>query len=193
MKRQPYGRQLVLTAMVAVPLALSAVAQSPDEAAQLIQRSIEDIELQIRIAPTAAQEDVERQKRQLDTLRSEAPDHPLLPSLEQRIGELEDEIAAALAQQPGTGEETEQFVPLHAPAEVRRELREVETLQTRADREMMRGASDSAADFLSEAERLIEAIEAEYGERIPPGYAALIVAKERLSALQDQLGRTQQD
>jgi hypothetical protein len=187
------GAKLVLMLIMAVALSATALAQSPDEAAQVIQQSIEDIQLQIRIAPTAAQEDLERQKRELETLHSEAPDHPLLPSLEQRIEELDAEITAALAQQPGTDQETEQFVPLHAPAEVRRELREVEILQTRADREMMRGASDSAADFLSEAERLIEAIEAEYGERIPPGYAALIVAKERLSALQDQLGRTQQD
>jgi len=187
------GAKLVLMLIMAVALSATALAQSPDEAAQVIQQSIEDIQLQIRIAPTAAQEDLERQKRELETLHSEAPDHPLLPSLEQRIEELDAEITAALAQQRGTDQETEQFVPLHAPAEVRRELREVEILQTRADREMMRGASDSAADFLSEAERLIEAIEAEYGERIPPGYAALIVAKERLSALQDQLGRTQQD
>ena len=191
MRRWQDGTQLVFTLMVAVSLAFTAVGQSPDEVAQLVQRSIEDIELQIRIAPTAAQEDLERQKRQLDTLRSEAPDHPLLRSLEQRVEELDDEIAAALAQQPETAKETEQFVPLHAPAEARRELREVETLQTRADRE--RGASDSAAGYLSEAERLIEAIEDEYGDRIPPGYAALIVAKERLAALQDQLDRAATD
>lgn len=183
----------ILILIGAVSLSAPAFGQSPDETAQVIQRSIEDIELQIRIAPTAAREDLERQKRQLENMRSEAPDHPLLPSLEQRIEELDAEIAAAVAQQPETDQGAEQFVPLHAPAEVRRELREVETLQTRADREMMRGASDSAADYLSEAERLIEAIEAEYGDRIPPGYAALIVAKERSAALQDQLGRTQQD
>jgi hypothetical protein len=193
MKRQPYGRQLVLTAMVAVPLALSAVAQSPDEAAQLIQRSIEDIEVQIRVAPTRAQDDLERQKDQLETLRDAAPDHPLLPSLEQRIGELDAEIAAARQAQPEAVEETEQFVPLHAPAEVRRELREVETLQTRADREMMIGAADNAAGFLSEADSLIATIEEEYGDRIPPGYAALIVAKERSAALRDQLERVPTD
>ena len=193
MMRRQDGAKLVFMLVVAVPLSATALAQSPDEAAQVIQRSIEDIQLQIRLAPTAAHEDLERQKRQLETLRSEAPDHPLLPSLEQRIEELDAEITAALAQQPETDEQTEQFVPLHAPAEVRRELREVEILQTRADREMMRGASDTAADYLSEAESLIEAIEAEYGERIPPGYAALVVAKERLAALQDQLGRAQQD
>lgn len=187
------GAKLAFMLMVAVPLSATALGQSPDEAAQVIQGSIEDIELQIRIAPTAAQEELDRQKRQLATLRSEAPDHPLLPSLEQRIEELDAEITAALAQQPETDQQTEQFVPLHAPAEVRRELREVETLQTRADREMMRGASESAAEYLSEAERLIEAIEDEYGDRIPPGYAALIVAKERSAALQDQLGRAHQE
>jgi cell fate (sporulation/competence/biofilm development) regulator YlbF (YheA/YmcA/DUF963 family) len=193
MRQWQNGTKLVLTLMLVVPLSFTALGQGPDEVAQLVQRSIEDIELQIRIAPMAAQEDLERQKRQLDTLRSEAPDHPLLPSLERRVEELDDEIAAALVQQPETADETEQFVPLHAPAEARRELREVETLQTRADREMMRGASDSAASYLSEAESLLEAIEEEYGDRIPPGYAALIVAKERLAALQDQLGRVQKD
>jgi hypothetical protein len=193
MMRWQDGAKLVFALMLAVPFSATALGQSADEAAQVIQRNLEHVELQIRVAPTAAEEDLERQKRELDSLRGDAPDHPLLPSLEQRIGELEDEIAAALAQQPGTGEETEQFVPLHAPAEVRCELREVETLQTRADREMMRGAEDSAAEYLSEAERLIEAIEAEYGERIPPGYSALIVAKERSAALQDQLGHAQQE
>ena len=193
MMRWQEGAKLAFMLMVAVPLSATALGQSPDEAAQVIQGSIEDIELQIRIAPTAAQEELDRQKRQLATLRSEAPDHPLLPSLEQRIEELDAEITAALAQQPETDQQTEQFVPLHAPAEVRRELREVETLQTRADREMMRGASESAAEYLSEAERLIEAIEDEYGDRIPPGYAALIVAKERSAALQDQLGRAHQE
>lgn len=193
MNRWRDGIKLAVTSMMAVSLAFTAVGQTPDETAQVIQRSIEDIEVQIRVAPTAAQEDLERQKRQLEALRSEAPEHPLLGSLERRVEELDAEITAALEEQPEASGETEQFVPLHVPAEVRRELREVETLQTRADREMMRGASDSAADFLSEAESLIEEIENQYGDRIPPGYAALIVAKERGAALRDQLGRAQQD
>ena len=193
MRRRQNGAKLVLTLMMAVPLVSTALGQTPDETAQVIQRSIEDIEVQIRVAPTAAQEDLERQKEHLDSLRTEAPEHPLLPSLERRVDELDAEITAALEQQPEADGQTEQFVPLHVPAEVRRELRDVEILQTRADREMMRGASDSAADLLGEAESLIEMIEDEYGDRIPPGYAALIVAKERLAALRDQLGRAQQD
>jgi hypothetical protein len=187
-RRDGAGLILALTMVVS-----TALGQTPDETAQVIQRSIEDIEVQIRVAPAAAQEDLERQKDQLDTLRSEAPDHPLLRSLERRVEELDAEITAALKEQPEAAQEAEQFVPLHVPAEVRRELREVEILQTQADREMMRGASDSAAGLLKEAESLIEAIESEYGDRIPPGYAALIVAKERGAALQDQLSRAQQD
>lgn len=190
MRRWQNGTQLALTLMVAASVAFPALGQSPDEVAQLVQQSIEDIAVQIRVAPAAAQEDLERQKRQLDTLRREAPDHALLPSLERRVEELDGEITAALEEQPEQAEE--QFVPLNVPAEVRRDLRDVETLQTRADREMMRGAPDSAAEFLKEAESLIEAIENEYGDRIPPGYAALIVAKERGAALQDQLGRAAQ-
>jgi hypothetical protein len=102
MMRWQDGAKLVFALMVAVPLSGTALGQSPDEAAQAIQRNLEDVELQIRVAPTAAREDLERQKRELDSLRIEAPDHPLLPSLEQRSEELETEITAALAQQPGT-------------------------------------------------------------------------------------------
>lgn len=190
MSRRHDLTQLVVTLLVALPLAFSAVAQSPDELAQLIQRDIEDIAVQIQVAPTGAAQELERQKGQIEALRNEAPDHPLLPSLERRIEELDAEIVAALEAQP---EGAEQFVPLHAPAEVRRQLRQVETLQTRADREMMRGAMDNAVDYLREADGLIEAIEEEYGDRIPPGYATLIVAKERAAALHEQLERTAQD
>jgi hypothetical protein len=190
MKRRHELAQLVVTLLVAVPLAFGALGQTPDELAQSIQRDIEDIVIQIQIAPTGAEQELARQKGQVAVLRNEAPDHPLLPSLERRIEELDAEIVAALEARP---EGAEQFVPLHAPAEVRRKLRQVETLQTRADREMMSGAADNAAESLRESQSLIEAIEAEYGDRIPPGYAALIIAKERAAALQDQLDQAQQD
>jgi hypothetical protein len=83
----------------------------------------------------------------------------------------------------------EQYVPLSAPADVRIQLRAVEQLQTRGDREMMRGETDSATAYLDEAETRIAAIEDQYGDQIPPGYAPLIIAKERLAALRDQLAR----
>lgn len=192
MSRRHSGAILALALFAAVP-ASAALAQSPDETAQVIQRSVEDIEVQIRVAPTAAQEDLNRQKEQLETLRRQAPNHPMLSSLERRVEELDQEITAALQEQPEAAQESEQFLPLHVPAEVRRELRHVETLQTQADRDLMRGATESAAEYLSRAKAMIEEIEAEYGDRIPPGYAALIVAKERGAALQDQLSRAEPD
>jgi cell fate (sporulation/competence/biofilm development) regulator YlbF (YheA/YmcA/DUF963 family) len=117
----------------------------------------------------------------------------MLPSLEERFGELEADVAAAVEAQPEETAHQEQFVPLGAPAEARAQLRDVETLQTRADREMMSGRPDHAKEYLSEAEGLIAEIEDEYGDQMPPGYAPLIVAKERLAALRDQLERPQLD
>ena len=193
MKRGRSTTYFVLTAMATVLLAFTALAQSADEMAQVLQENLEDIELQIRVAPTEAEANLERQRGQLDALRSEAPDHPMLPSLEERLGQLESEVAAARADQPASAAREEQFVPLRAPAEARAQLRDVEVLQTRADREMMSGRPDEAEQYLSEAEGLIEAIEGEYGDQMPPGYAPLIVAKERLAALRDQLERPRSD
>jgi cell fate (sporulation/competence/biofilm development) regulator YlbF (YheA/YmcA/DUF963 family) len=193
MNRGQYATQVVLTFTAAVVIAFTALAQSADETAQALQENFEDIELQIRVAPTEAGANLERQRGQLDALRSEAPDHPMLPSLEERFGELEADVAAAVEAQPEETAHQEQFVPLGAPAEARAQLRDVETLQTRADREMMSGRPDHAKEYLSEAEGLIAEIEDEYGDQMPPGYAPLIVAKERLAALRDQLERPQLD
>lgn len=191
--RRQYGTRLGLVVMMASVLAVAAVAQSADELVQSIQDNLEDIEVQMRVAPSGAQEDLERQKAQLDDLRRQAPEHPMLPSLERRVEELDNEITAAREEQPEAIEGEDQFVPLAAPAEVRAQLRDVETLQTRADRELMGGRVDRAEEYLSESESMINEIEAEYGDRIPPGYAALIVAKERLAALKDQLASRSQD
>jgi hypothetical protein len=193
MKRGQYATRCVLTATATVLLAFTTLAQSADEIAQALQENFEDIELQIRVAPTEAEANLERQRGQLDALRSAAPNHPMLPSLEERLGQLEADVAAAVEAQPDEAAPQEQFVPLRAPAEARAQLRDVEVLQTRADREMMSGRPEHAEEYLSEAEGLIEAIEDEFGDQMPPGYAPLIVAKERLAALRDQLERPQVD
>ena len=190
MKRPQYGMQMLSTILLAMLVALTALAQSADEVVQLIQESIEDIELEMRIAPSSAARSLALQRDRLDTVRSEAPEHPMLSSLERRLDELDEQIAAARESTSATTGE-DQYVPLRVPADVRMQLRDVKDLQTRGDREMMRGEMDAAAQYLDEAESMIEAIEDEYGDQIPPGYAALIVAKERLDALRDQLARQQ--
>lgn len=193
MKQRLHGAQLVLGTLGATLIALTALAQSAAELVPLIQQSIEDIQLEMRVDPAGAESNIAVQRERIEAVRSEAPDHPLLSSLERRIDELDEEVAALRQQQSESPVTEEQFVPLSVPADVRMQLRDVEQLQTRGDREMLRGDTESAIAYLDEAESLIASIEEEYGEQIPPGYAALIVAKERLAALRDQLARYQSE
>lgn len=182
----------LLSAGLMLLMAVTAGAQTADELAGLMQRSIEDIQVQLRVAPAQAAEDLERQKEQLDALRRMAPEHPMLLSLERRVEELDAEIADA---REGTAAAAgdDVVVPMNAPPEARDKLRDVEALQTRADRELMGGNRESAARYMDEAEALIASIAEEYGDRIPPGYARMIVAEERLAALRDQLDRPSGD
>jgi hypothetical protein len=193
MKQRQHGAQLIFTVLGAMLIALTAVAQSVDELVPLIQQSIEDIEAQMRVDPAGAEEGVALQRERIEAVRSEAPNHPLLSSLERRIDELDEEVAALRASQAESPLEEEQFVPLTVPADVRMRLRDVRELQNQGDREMMRGETESAIAYLDEAEALLATIEEEFGDQIPPGYAALIVAEERLAALRDQLARQQAD
>jgi hypothetical protein len=192
MKQRQHGAQLVLATLGAMLIALTALAQSADELVPLIQQSIDDIQLEMRVDPAGAETNLALQRDRIDAVRGEAPDHPMLSSLERRIDELDDEIAAVRESQSDSAVSEEQFVPLSVPADVRLQLRDVEQLQMRGDREMLRGETDNAVAYLDESETLIATIENEYGDQIPPGYAALIVAKERLAALRDQLARQQE-
>ena len=191
MKQRQYGTQLALATLGAMLIALTAMAQSADELVPLIQQSVEDIQVQMRVDPAGAEASLAQQRERIEAVRSEAPGHPLLSSLERRVDELDEEIAALRASQAESPVDEEQFVPLTVPAEVRMRLRDVQQLQTQSDREMMRGETESAVAYLDEAEALLATIEEEYGDQIPPGYAALIVADERLAALRDQLARLQ--
>ena len=193
MRQRQDGAQLVVASLGTMLIALTALAQSADELVPLIQQSVEDIQAEMRVDPAGAESTLALQKDRIEALRSEAPNHPMLSSLERRIDELDEQVAALRASQSESPVPEEQFVPLSAPADVRMRLRDVEQLQTRGDREMLRGDTDSAVAYLDEAESLIATIEDEYGDQIPPGYAALIVAKERLAALRDQLARYQEE
>ena len=191
MTRRQRRARLVFTSFGAMLIALSALAQSADELVPLIQQSIEDIQVEMRVDPARAEAAVAQQRERIEAVRREAPEHPMLSSLERRIDQLDEEIAAVRESQSEAVVSEEPFVPLSVPADVRMQLQDVKQLQTQGDREMMRGQMDNAVAYLDEAESLIAAIEDEYGDQIPPGYAALIVAKERLAALRDQLARQQ--
>jgi hypothetical protein len=192
MTRRQRRARLVFTSFGAMLIAPSALAQGADELVPLIQQSIEDIQLEMRLDPGRAEAAVAEQRERIDAVRSEAPEHPMLSSLERRIDQLDEEIAAVREGQSEAAVSEEPFVPLSVPADVRMQLQDVKQLQTQGDREMMRGQMDNAVAYLNEAESMIAAIEEEYGDQIPPGYASLIVAKERLAALRDQLARQQE-
>jgi hypothetical protein len=187
------GMPLIFTTLGAMLIALTALAQSADKLVPLIQQSIEDIQLEMRVDPAGAEANLALQRDRIDAVRSETPNHPMLSSLERRIDELDDEIASVRESQSDSAISEEQYVPLSVPADVRIQLRDVEQLQTRGDREMLRGETGNAVAYLDEAETLIATIEDEYGDQIPPGYAALIIAKEKLAALRDQLARQQEE
>lgn len=200
MKRFQHSFWLGLMAMALAGSAALAQEADPlapgsDQLASTIEQSLKSVEFQLTVAPESAAKDLEAQRRRLAILETEDPDHPMLPELTRRIEELEAETEAALGEgeagaEGGTVERSGLILPVEPPPEVGSKMREIENLQTRADRELMRGEHESAEHYLEEARSAIDEVEEAYGDQIPPGYAALIVAKERLAALRDQLADT---
>lgn len=175
---------------------LEQPAEPGDELAQAIAQSLENIEFQATVAPESAARDLAEQRRRLGNLELESPDHPMLPELTARIVALEAETEAALGEddegnETGVVDRPGLMLAIDPPPEVTFRMREIETLQTRADREMMAGQHEAAARYLDEASSAIDDIEEQYGDQIPRGYAALIIAKERLDALRDQIADTE--
>lgn len=200
MKRFQHSLRLGLAAMALAGTAALAQEADPlapgsDQLASTIEQSLKSVEFQLTVAPESAAKDLEAQRRRLAILEAESPDHPMLPQLTRRIEELEAETAAALGEgeagaESGVVERSGLMLPVEPPPEVGSRMREIENLQTRADRELMRGEHESAEHYLEEARSAIDEVEEAYGDQIPPGYAALIIAKERLAALRDQIADT---
>lgn len=167
-----------------------------DELAQAIEQSLDNVEFQATVAPESAARDLAEQRRRLTNLEFESPDHPMLPQLTERIEAIEAEVTAALGEdeeaiEQGVIDRPGLMLAIDPPPEVRFKMREIESLQTRADREMMAGQHEAAARYLEDASSAIDEVEEQYGDQLPPGYAALIIAKERLDALRDQIADAQ--
>jgi hypothetical protein len=196
MTRARSGTSLLLAAILGATVAGSTLAQEGqggDELAQTISQSLTSLETQIAIAPENAVLSLERQKRQLEALRQGAPDHPMIPDLEQRLQELEERATAAV-EAAGQAEEEEalgapegEIGPMQPPHELSQRLRKVEGLQRLADRELLRGALDEAKSYAGQARAEMNQIQDEFADQVPPGYADLIVADERLAALEDMI------
>jgi hypothetical protein len=179
--------RFVALAMAAL-LPAVAVGQGADQLASTIQQSFDSIAFRIDIRPQQAATDLEAQGRQLELLEQQAPDHPALPELKQKFDELQGDLAAALATAAGDvavgGGATQ--VPT-APVAFETGMEQVDQLHRQAEAEFLRGETEQAADYLQQAENKMTDLEQQYGDEIPPGHVPLLVTKEKIAALKDQL------
>jgi hypothetical protein len=193
MKRVRYWLSTVVATAIGALAAGAVLAAPGDELAQTISQSLTSLETQIAIAPENAVLSLERQKRQLDTLRTVAPEHPMIPDLGERLQQLEQRANAAVEAAARAEEEEALAVPegeigpMEPPRELSKRLRKVDGLQDLADRQLLLGEIGEAKSYLGQARAEMDQIQAEFADQVPPGYAALIVADERLAALEDMV------
>jgi hypothetical protein len=181
-------RLRILAMATAALLPVVALGQGADELASMIEQSLQGIEFRIDIRPEQAATDLQAQGRQLQLLEQQAPDHPALPKLKQKFSALQDGVASALAGAAGdaAGGEDAALVPT-APAAFTSGMEQVDQLQRQAEAEFLRGKTDEAANYLQQAEAEMAGLEQRYGAELPPGHVPLLVAKEKIAALKDQL------
>ncbi len=177
-----------LAIATAALLPVVALGQGADELASMIEQSLQGIEFRIDIRPEQAATDLAAQGRQLQLLEQQAPDHPALPALKQKFSALQDGVASALAGTAGNGAGGEDAALMQtAPAAFTSGMEQVDQLQRQAEAEFLRGKTDEAANYLNQAEAEMTGLEQRYGADLPPGHVPLLVAKEKIAALKDQL------
>jgi hypothetical protein len=168
-----------------------AIAQGADELASMIRQSLDDIEYRVDLRPEQAAEDLEEQQRRLELLEQQAPNHRDLPALQDKVRALQEGVATSLATAAkdaasGSGAA---LIPT-APEAFTEGLEEVGALQKQAESAFLMGETADAVEYLAQAEGQMAALEKRYGGEIPKGHATLIVTKEKLAALKDQIADT---
>jgi hypothetical protein len=185
---QTWWRDLRMLAVMAMLVPVVAAADGADELALTIEQNLAGIAFRIDLRPYQAGRDLEEQGRQIELLATEAPGHPALPKLEERYQALETELAEALDRAASDAASGRAAGQLPAPPEgFDAGMEEVQALQERAEAELYGGDPEQAGGWLEQAEAQIAALESRYGGEIPPGHVPLLVAKEKLAALKDQL------
>ena len=179
-------RSFAIAAATMLPLV--ALGQGADELASTIEQSLEGIEFRLDIRPQQAADDLEAQGRQLQLLEQQAPEHPALPELKQKFSELQDGLASALASAAGDAAAGGGMTQTpSAPVGFTAGMEEVDSLHRQAEAEFLRGETETAADYLDQAETQMAELEQRYGGDLPPGHVPLLVIKEKMAALRDQL------
>ena len=125
--------------------------------------------------------DVQRQRQRLLERRRE-----------QEVDELLGLVAGVrAAQDAATGTGAAQ-IPT-APEAFDDGLEEVGQLQKQAEAAVLMDQTAEALEFLEQAETEMTALEQRYSDQIPKGHATLIVTKEKIAALKDQLAAASGD
>ena len=177
-----------LAIATAALLPMVALGQGADQLASMIEQSLQGIEFRIDLRPEQAATDLEAQARQLQLLEQQAPDHPALPELKQKFSALQNGVASALAGAAGDAARGEDAALVQtAPEAFTSGMEQVDQLQRQAEAEFLRGKTDAAANYLKQAEAEMAGLEQRYGAQLPPGHVPLLVAKEKIAALKDQL------
>jgi hypothetical protein len=181
-------RLRLVTSAAAALLPVVAIAQGADELALTIEQALFGIEFRIDVRPQQAAADLEAQAHQLELLETEAPNHPALPELKQKFSELQDSLAAGLAAAASpTGSSGGAAQVPTAPEAFTTGMEEVDQLHRQAEAEFLRGKTAEAAGYLKQAEAQMVALERRYGDELPQGHVPLLVTKEKIAALKDQL------
>ena len=162
--------------------------EGADDLASMIEQSLQGIEFRIDVRPEQAATDLEAQGRQLELLEQQSPDHPALPELKQKFSALQDGMRRSRRRGRGArvAPEDAALVPT-APEAFTSGMEQVDQLQRQAEAEFLRGKTDEAANYLKQAEAEMTGLEQRYGADLPPGHVPLLVAKEKIAALKDQL------
>lgn len=184
-RREWWGLLMAGPLMIA---AATALGQGADELASTIEQTLESIEFRIELRPEQAAQDLREQQRRIDLLEQQAPEHQALPEIKRRMAALEADLAASQGgvaeEEPETGTAT----VATAPEDFESGLQEVDQLQSQAETELLNGRPEEAAAYLEQAETQMAELETRFAGEIPRGHVPLIVAKERLATLKDQLG-----
>jgi hypothetical protein len=157
-------------------------AQDADERAAAIAEELDRIESLLGVQPENALAAITTQRRALLDLGEQAPQHPRLDELGERIVAIEERLADP--------EAAAQVVA--PPVDVDRTITRLRERLREAESALMSRDVNRAEPLLVEVETDLETLKRDHAEDIPQSHVALFVLEERLDVLKKQAAETEQ-
>lgn len=174
--RQPVWRAALMPSVASLLLVGAALAGAADDLVREIERTIDDITIQIHAQPEQALAELGEQERQLDVLFEIEPRHPAIAGLRQRLAALEARLSDART-----------AAITAPPADVDRTLEQLRTRFRQAETAWLSKDNARASGIAREVRLSLDGLLRKRGGEIPGGYVALFVLEERLIALEREL------